>query len=188
MNSLTQLLFVAAFAVCAGVLIWRTTDPDTRYFRARLSKQEMQDSQYREQWAIKELVDLAKAAHLSKLPSFGIANSGAHYLPSRHRICLSRAFLSRLSETDLRLILAHEVGHASRRWQTFLRHGAIKEEIIADRTALQITGSTPDQWVQAFQASVLAEPSMATTTQLAIRASALGVQCDQIEQRKGHDR
>lgn len=137
MHSLTHLLLLVSIVLWCGVLIWLTTDPGPRRFRVRLSKQEIQTSQHRQQWAISELVGLAKAVGLSRAPSLGIANSGAHYSPLRHRIRVSRAYLSRLSESDLRLILAHEVGHATRRWQTFFYCYEMNEEVLADCVALE---------------------------------------------------
>lgn len=179
MINLIKLLLLATTVVGSGVWIWRTTDPDPKRYRASLSPQEIQTSWKRAPWVIAELACLAKAAGLRSSLSFGIANAGAHYSPFWHRVSISRAFLARLSDTDLRLILAHEVAHAARRLQTFSRCGAIEEELAADRAALQMTGSTPEQWAEAIRASVVAEPGMAITNQLALRAEALGIQLEE---------
>lgn len=175
MSSLTHILLLIGVIVGCGALLWRVTDQDPKRFRVNLARQEVQASKERESWAANELKLLAQAAGLKKVPSFGVANSGAHYSPLRHRICVSRAYLSRLSNEDLRLILAHEVGHAARRWRTLLCAGAVGEEIMADRIAVQITGYTPSQWANAVQASMLVEPGQDVSPQLAERASVLGV-------------
>jgi Zn-dependent protease with chaperone function len=108
------------------------------------------------------------------VPSFGVANAGAYYIPLSHRIQVSRAYLARLSDAELRLILAHEVGHATRRWKAFARRST-DEEVAADRVALRITGSTPDQWRYAVESTGRAEPGQIVGEDVVHRASALGL-------------
>ena len=120
MNSIAQLALVVFCTVGCCILAWRLSDPDPKSLRASLSPQEIRASKRRMQWAESVLATMASSANLAKPPSFGIANCGAHYRPLGHRVCVSQAFLARLSDAELPLILAHEIGHAARRWRTFL--------------------------------------------------------------------
>lgn len=169
-------LVVIVWASLFGVSwLWRVTDPDPTRGRVRLSQAEISASQEREPWARAQLVQLATAAGLRSVPSFGVANAGAYYIPLRHRIQVSHAYLARLSDAELRLILAHEVGHATRRWKAFARRSP-DEEVAADRVALRITGSTPDQWRYAVESTGRAEPGQIVGEDVVHRASALGLQ------------
>lgn len=173
MDGIAQLALVCVLTLGGGVLIWRLTDPDPRRLRARLSNQEMQMAHDRIPWARTTLYSLAVASGCRRVPSFGLANFGAHYSPVWHRIRVSLAFLARLSEADLRVILAHELGHSRRRLQTFFRPGAIEEEVHADAFALRLIGATPEQWEHAVRMSVAAEPNMTANAHLEYRAHAI---------------
>lgn len=178
MSSLTHILLLIGVIMGCGVLLWRVTDQDPKKFRVNLARSEVERSKQMEKWAAIELASLAQCAGLKSAPSFGIANTGAHYSPIPNRICISRAYLCRLSKDDLRLILAHEIGHASRRWATFLHAGTLGEEISADRIALMLTGCTAKQWAIAMQASRNIEQHQGLDDQLSERAAALGIRLD----------
>ena len=176
MNSVVVHLALALFGTVGScILIWRLADPDPKHLRAALGPQELLAAERRVQWAESMLAALAGAASMHRAPSLGMANVGAHYIPLRHRVCVSHAFLARLSDAELQLILAHEVGHAARRCKTFFRAGGISEEVLADRLALRIASATPEQWLHTVLASIAAEPSLAMNLELERRALALGV-------------
>ena len=176
MNSVVVHLALALFGTVGScILIWRLADPDPKHLRAALGPQELLAAERRVQWAESMLAALAGAASMHRAPSLGMANVGAHYIPLRHRVCVSHAFLARLSDAELQLILAHEVGHAARRWKTFFRAGGISEEVLADRLALRIASATPEQWLHTVLASIAAEPSLAMNLELERRALALCV-------------
>ena len=140
-------LVVIVWASLFGVSwLWRVTDPDPTRGRVRLSQAEISASQEREPWARAQLAQLATAAGLRSVPSFGVANAGAYYIPLRHRIQVSRAYLARLSDAELRLILAHEVGHTTRRWKAFSRRTKKWRPIVlrcASQDRPQISGDMP---------------------------------------------
>ena len=77
------------------------------------------------------------------------------YAPGNHDVALPPSHLLKLGDADLRMTVAHEVGHARRRWLSMraLRWRAkFMEEIYADRFALIATGGTPDDWERAMHA------------------------------------
>lgn len=77
------------------------------------------------------------------------------------------------------LILAHEVGYAKRRRQCWVASHyearRLQEEVLADETALDITGATPQDWSNALAASACAEDAAVDPNELAQRRAALGL-------------
>jgi len=71
------------------------------------------------------------------------------YAPIENRLLVPAEQLLQLSDSHLRLAIAHEMGHFARRWPslfawTLLRR--LNEEVHADRYALLLTGASLAEW------------------------------------------
>lgn len=170
-----DLIAGAGLVVGLSTFIWYSSAPDRPSDRSALSKTEQMTARSRIEWVKSTLLELSEAAKLKEAPRFKIANYGAHYQPVFHRVGLSLALLSRLDEQDLRLILAHEIGHAVYRWDHYVRVRSLADEHSADCIALKLTGEAPAAWARAAIAVVHAEDQATFTSELVSRARALGV-------------
>jgi len=82
------------------------------------------------------------------------------YAPFSNAIAVPPDQLMQLEADDLRLVVAHELGHAQRRWASTAAWTAvakIKEEIRADRFALELTGSGIEQWTRVMRITAALE-------------------------------
>lgn len=173
---LLQALFLVAIVSGAVVWIWHATDPDPESGRVCTSIAEQQRADARLPWISAVLADLTARAGIPGFREPRLANFGAHYRPIDHRVCVSRAMCARLDDADLRLILAHEVGHATRRWRTwvaFSEASNLREELHADSFALMIIGVGAEAWLRAVKNAQAIEPS--SDGQIHSRALALGL-------------
>jgi len=78
-----------------------------------------------------------------------LGNSDIHYAPIENILLVPALHLLAVPEPHLRIAVAHEMGHFSRRWPslfawTFGRR--MDEELHADRAALTLTGVGVDAW------------------------------------------
>lgn len=174
-----KLLVCAAVMVGVSLWIWRLTDLDPVSGREAVSPTEEQYANVRLAWIAAELRDLTNMTGISSLRPPQFANFGAHYVPMLHRVRVSRAMCARLDDADLRLILAHEVGHAARRWRNilvFTGSAALREELLSDRFAIAATGAGPNEWFKAVINSQGVEPNGASEdNEFRRRAQALGL-------------
>lgn len=173
---LFRLFVVVTVTVGTVIWIWRATNPDPVSGRVNVSAVEQQRAVGRLPWIEAELARFSTSAGIAKLRPPKFANFGAHYSPIQHRVCVSRAMCARLSDTDLQLILAHEVGHATRRWRNWLAVSAsssLREEVHADKFALEATGVNSGEWFKAVTNSQGIERG--NDRQLYVRAQAMGL-------------
>lgn len=162
---------------CGAVAIFHASDPDPAYNRVAVSEQEKCHAAKRLQWVDQTVLDLAVKARIRPLRATKFANAGIYYKFLRHRVMISRAMCARLSDSELRLILAHEVGHATRRYagfDVFRESTRIAEELRADEMALGLTGASADDWLHAMQAAMRAEGHDGNPRELSARLVALG--------------
>lgn len=173
-----QLVSLLVMVLLSVSSIWRAVDPD-RTPGSLLTAAEIAVAEGRLPWVRQTVDDLALAASVNRLGRTEFASSGARYEPVLHRIFVSRALCARLDDAALRLILAHEVGHAKRRWQCWIASHyearRLQEEVLADANALDITGATPQDWRNALAASACAEDAAGDPNELAQRRAALGL-------------
>lgn len=173
-----QLVGLVVMVLMSLASVWRAVDPD-RIPGSPLTPAEIAAAERRLPWVRQTVDDLALAAGVSRLGRTEFASSGARYESVLHCIFVSRALCARLDDAALRLILAHEVGHSKRRWQCWIasHHEAwrLQEEVLADATALYITGATPQDWSNALAASARAEDAVGDPNELARRRAALGL-------------
>lgn len=108
------------------------------------------------------VVELTRRAGLGPMRPARFANFGAFYKPSTHQISVSRAICARVPDKYLRIVLAHEVGHAEHRWSTWFRYG-IREELRADLAALRLTGCSLEEWRRAMDLVIDAESIVNTS-------------------------
>ncbi|MEZ1894510.1 M48 family metalloprotease [Pseudomonas aeruginosa] len=163
---------------CALMWIFHATDPDPAHLRAAVSDEEATTATDRLRWVDQTIADLASVAQIKPLRTAKFANAGIYYKPLWHRVNISRALLARLSDADLRLILAHEIGHATRRfatWGSLRESSRIAEEIRADAMALRLTGDSKDDWLRAMRAALRAENINGSPREIAARLAALGI-------------
>lgn len=182
------LVGLAGLLVSIGWMLWSinsSTDQDPASERVQLDDSEELAAVARLPWVQSTLNELALQAGVRELRSVRFANCGASYRPVEHRIRVSRALCARLSDQDLRLILAHEVGHAVRRWATlsgaFSESARIEEELLADATALQLIAASPRDWDLAIEAVQRAEGHPGVQRELRARRLALGLPVDGID-------
>lgn len=182
--NLTGILWLGVLGVlvCMGVVvaaIWQSTDPDPADARVLVSDDEASLASVRMPWVQETINDLLELAQGPRLRPARFANRGAYFSPVANRIRVSRALCARLADQDLRLILAHEVAHATRRARTwcaaFREATRIDEELIADKIALSLVGGTSDDWARAVAAAQCADGTFVTTRELEARRFALGL-------------
>jgi hypothetical protein len=173
-----QLVGLLVMVLMSLASMWRAVDPD-RTHGSTLTADELAAAEKRLPWVRQTVVDLALAAGVNRLGRTEFASASARYEPVLHRIFVSRALCARLDDAALRLILAHEVGHAKRRRQCWVASHyearRLQEEVPADETALDITGATPQDWSNALAASACAEDAAGDPNELAQRRAALGL-------------
>lgn len=173
-----QLVGLLVMVLISLASIWRAVDPD-RTPGSPLTAAEIAAAERRLPWVRQTVDELALAASVSRLRRTEFASSGARYESVLHRIFVSRALCARLDDAALRLILAHEVGHAKRRWQSWIASHyeawRLQEEVLADATALDITGATSQDWSNALASSARAEDATGDPNELARRRAALGL-------------
>jgi len=173
-----QLVGLVVMVLMSLASMWRAIDPD-RTPGSPLTAAELATAERRLPWVRQTVDDLALSAGVSGLGRTEFASSGARYEPVLHRIFVSRALCARLDDVALRLIIANEVGHAKRRRQCWIASHyeawRSQEEVLADATALNITGATPQDWSNALAASARAEGAAGDTNELAQRRAALGL-------------
>ncbi|MCX7201363.1 MAG: hypothetical protein NTV17_03470 [Burkholderiales bacterium] len=163
---------------CALMWMVHSTDPDPAHRRIAVTNEELTIATERLGWVNETIAGLASSAQIRPLRATKFANSGIYYKPLWHRVNISRALCARLSDADLRLILAHEVGHATRRcatWTIFRESSRIAEEIRADEIALRLTGATSDDWHRAMLSALRAEKITGSPREIAARLAAFGV-------------
>lgn len=173
-----QLVGLVVMVLMSLASIWRAVDPD-RTPGSPLAAAELAAAERRLPWVRQTVDDLALAASVNRLGRTEFASSGARYEPVLHRIFVSRALCARLDDAALRLILAHEVGHAKRRWQCWVASHyearRLQEEVLADATALDVTGATSQDWSNALASSARAEDATGVPNELAQRRAALSL-------------
>ncbi|HFS0487159.1 TPA: M48 family metalloprotease [Pseudomonas aeruginosa] len=179
LSSPLPLLIGLAFGIaCALMWIFHATDPDPAHHRVAVSEEELTTATNRLRWVDQTIAELAAQAQIKPLRAAKLANAGVYYKPLWHRINISRALLARLSDADLKLILAHEIGHATRRcatWASFRESSRIAEEIRADAIALRLTGANKNEWLRAMLAALRAEDVNGSPREIAARLAALGI-------------
>lgn len=122
---------------------------------------------------------LAMSAGVKRPFKSHFARHGAYifYTPFWTRVRVSRAICARVSDSSLRLVLAHEIGHADFRSKRFFypREATIAEEIYADQVAVSLTGSTPRDWACAMKEMADAEGWRWEESAFSLRRAALGI-------------
>lgn len=153
--------------LCAAILltvkgIIEITDLDPKSEKISTTAEERCVAKARLKWIDEQIAGYAQALGIKSLRPAGYANTGIHYSAFSHRVYIPEAHLARLQDRPLSIVLAHEVGHASRRWQLFARvfseADEIEEEVIADRIAVKLTNATPEEWEEAKQVSCAIDP------------------------------
>ncbi len=180
-SPLPLLIGLVCGIACALVWIFHTTDPDPAHRRVAVSEEEVATATKRLKWVDQTIAELAVRAQIKPLRVTRFANAGVYYKPLWHRVNISQALCARLSNADLRLILAHEIGHATRRYATliaFRESSRIAEEIRADDMALCLIGASKDDWHHAMFASLRAEDLNGSPREIAARLVALGLVVD----------
>lgn len=95
-------------------------------------------------------------------PQAVIGGTFVSYSPLPHVVRVPRCFVQEMGDRELQIVLAHEVGHASRRWRSlftlFSRSDLrrLREELLADLVAFRLTGAT----VLEFEASMRAAAAL----------------------------
>lgn len=87
-------------------------------------------------------------------PAVRISAGATYYAPLSNKLVMSMQHLAYLNDADLRLIVAHEMGHFVRRWRSLVAWWAesrLKEEFHADRIALRLTGANVGAWERAMR-------------------------------------
>lgn len=77
------------------------------------------------------------------------------YAPLRNILRVPCKHLLTLSDQHLRLAVAHEMGHFSKRWPSLFSwtlFRRIEEELHADRCAVELTGASVGEWEDSIQA------------------------------------
>lgn len=77
------------------------------------------------------------------------------YAPLRNTLMVPCRHLLSVSDQHLRIAVAHEMGHFSRRWPSLLSWTLIRrveEELHADRCALELSGASIGDWEDSIQA------------------------------------
>lgn len=70
-----------------------------------------------------------------------------YYGPWANRIGVPVRMLLEVDDKTLRIAVAHECAHCSRRWRLLLARSdwaRLREEVYADKVAMQLTATTPD--------------------------------------------
>ncbi|RRS01147.1 hypothetical protein EIP75_21450 [Aquabacterium soli] len=83
-----------------------------------------------------------------------------YYAPIRNVIKIPSTHLLTLPDNQLRVAVAHEMGHFSRRWPSFFSWTLVRrlnEEKIADRCSIMLTGATIEDWASSLIAVALIE-------------------------------
>lgn len=148
------------------------TDPDPERLRVSITPDEASLAQERLAWIDATVIEFARRAGIGRLRKTAFANRGIYYQPFFNQFSISRAVCARLSEHALMIILAHEVGHASRRWMCF-RGADLNEEYLADKFALNMTGAKREDWLHAMSTALNAEGISTEQPDIAARARAL---------------
>lgn len=177
-SPLPLLVGLSGGILCSLVAIFHATDLDPTLVRVVVSGEEAVTATERLRWVDKTVTELASRAQIKPLRTTKFANAGIYYKPLWHRVNISPALCARLSDADLRLILAHEMGHAARRysmWSTFRESSRIAEELRADEMALRLTGASEDDWMHAMLAALCAEGHSGRSHEISARLAALGV-------------
>lgn len=177
-STLPLLIGLVCGIACALMAVFHATDPDPAIGRVIISDNEVVTASERLQWVNQTVAELASRAQIKPLLPTKFANAGIYYKPLWHCVNISRAMCARLSDADLRLILAHEIGHATRRystWGAFRESSRITEEIRADEIALHLTGSNKDDWLRAMSAALHAEGHSGCPHEIAAHLSALTI-------------
>lgn len=76
-----------------------------------------------------------------------------YYAPISNVIKVPCTHLLTLDDQDLRLAIAHEMGHFSRRWPSLFAwtlENRLDEEKYADRCSITLTGATVDEWAHSI--------------------------------------
>lgn len=93
-------------------------------------------------------------------PKARIAETTTFYSPLGNQIAVTARALLEVDERSLRIVVAHEMGHFTRRWRLpFVRSefALLTEERIADRVAMELTGATFDEIADAAKALAAVE-------------------------------
>ena len=100
--------------------------------------------------------EFSAVAPAIKPPSVRISLTGfVSYGPIEDDLAIPPPHLLALNDEDLRMAIAHEIGHARRRWVSMRAlsfKAKMAEEVAADRQALALTGRTPDDWERSMHA------------------------------------
>ena len=175
---LPLLIGLLGLVLASVILLFRVTDGDPARLRVILSDEETALAAKRLQWVNQTIDELARRAMVKPLRSVKYANSGIYYYPLIHRIYISRAACARISDNDLNIILAHEIGHARRRfsgWWLYAlsKRWRIKEEIQADVIAMKLSGCNFNDWQRAIAAAEQADEFQINTCEFYERVMAL---------------
>lgn len=103
-----------------------------------------------------------------KAPRLQVGAYAAYY-PLSHSMSLSIQQFLKTPDDQLRIVVAHEMGHASRRWRCVFARSMIarlEEEVAADRIAADLTGCTVAEWDAAMQGAESTEPSDPSAAQV----------------------
>jgi hypothetical protein len=85
-----------------------------------------------------------------------------YYAPVENILKVPSRHLLTLSDLHLRMAVAHEMGHFSRRWPSLFAWTLTRrldEEVHADRRAIELTGASVDEWASSILAvAAIEEP------------------------------
>lgn len=84
-----------------------------------------------------------------------------YYAPWANHICLPARMLLEVEDSVLRIAVAHECAHCSRRWKLLLARSEwlrLREEVYADRVAMQLTRCTMGDLDAALRVALEYEP------------------------------
>jgi Zn-dependent protease with chaperone function len=100
------------------------------------------------------VVEFASRLGKRRPPAVRISPRITYYAPIGNKLVVAAEYLAKMSNEQLRVAVAHEMGHYQRRWLSLLAwrlEAKLHEELQADRVAIELTNATPEQWAEAVQ-------------------------------------